>query len=338
MSTIASNATAGPATQPRMRGASFRAWARSYFASDARRTLVSALGLLWLLDGALQFQTFMYSGGFVELLKEGAVAEPRWLEGSIDWSVHLFQQAPAAWNTLFALTQVLIGLGLLHRRTVKPALALSFVWALVVWWIGEAFGFMLMEMTAASPLLGAPGAALLYGLVGAAVWPTRRPGGLLGVRGTRIAWATLWLLMAWLWLQFQNSGPQAISAQIRAEAPSGMGWLTSVQHWVASGVEGNGVWIGLLLALLSAAIGVSVALNWHPKPFLAAAIVLNLLYWVIGQGFGGIFEGGEGTDPNTGPLFVLLAMVLYALIPHRSDAAARSAQPRAPAAFAPGEA
>ena len=41
--------------------------------------------------------------------------------------------------------------------------------------------------------------------------------------------------------------------------------------------------------------------------------MLSLAYWVFGQGFGGIFQGGA-TDPNAGPLFVLLAYVLYTLV------------------------
>jgi hypothetical protein len=50
--------------------------------------------------------------------------------------------------------------------------------------------------------------------------------------------------------------------------------------------------------------------------------VLNLAYWVLGQGFGGIFQGGA-TDPNAGPLFVLLAYVLYTLIPYGEPVKAR---------------
>jgi len=40
--------------------------------------------------------------------------------------------------------------------------------------------------------------------------------------------------------------------------------------------------------------------------------VLSLSYWVLGQGFGGILTG-TATDPNSGPLFVLLAAILYPL-------------------------
>ena len=267
----------------------------------------------------------MYSKGFVQMLTGNAAGQPLWLERSITWSAHIVGHNPTFWNTLFALTQVLIGLGLLYRPTVKPALALSFAWAVIVWWFAEAFGMLFMMM--ASPLTGAPGAALLYGIIGLIVWPTQRPGGLLGVRGARTAWAVLWILMAWLWLEAQSSTPGSITDAIKA-APSGMGWLSSVQHTVASAAQGNGLPIALVLALLSAAIGVAVAMNWHPKPFLALAVALNLVYWVIGQGFGGIFTG-SGTDPNSGLLFILLAYALYSLIPARGPVTRRSRVPRA---------
>jgi hypothetical protein len=301
---------------PRAGGSSTARRLRAYFASDARRAILSALGLIWLLDGALQLQPYMYSNGFLETVRDGAAGQPLWLESSIKWSVNIAKQDLTAWNTLFALTQIMIGLGLLYRPTVKPALVLSFAWALVVWWFAEAFGMLFMMM--AGPLTGAPGAVLLYVLIGLAVWPARRTGGLLGVRGTRIAWAALWLSMAWLWLEPQNSSPGAIAASIKA-APSGMGWLGSLQHSAATAVNGDGLPIALVLALLSAGIGVAVAANWRAKPFLIAAIALNLLYWVLGQGFGGVLTG-TGTDPNAAPLFILFACVLYSLIKREGPA------------------
>ena len=77
----------------------------------------------------------------------------------------------------------------------------------------------------ASALTGAPGAVLLYALIGAMVWPNGRPGGLFGVRGARAVWAGLWLVMAWLWL-VEAGGANGITNAINA-APSGMSWLSS---------------------------------------------------------------------------------------------------------------
>lgn len=291
-------------------GASALARARAYFASDSTRTIQTVLGLIWLLDGGLQFQSFMYSHGFIEMLTGMTAGQPGWIADSVNWGAHTAAHHLTVYNTLFALVQVFIGLGLLWKRTVKPALVVSFIWALCVWWFGEAFGMMFMTM--ASPLTGAPGAVLLYALIGAIVWPGPRPGGLLGVRGARIAWAALWLVMAWLWLETPSSSANAVSGAIKA-APSGMSWLSTLQEWAANGAHGNGLPIALVLAGASAAIGIAVAANWHAKPFLALAIVLNLIYWLLGQGLGGIAEGGA-TDPNAGLLFIVLALTVGSLV------------------------
>ncbi|MGH3266535.1 MAG: hypothetical protein ACRDNS_31605 [Trebonia sp.] len=284
---------------------------RAYFFSDPRRSAQTVLGLLWLLDAGLQFQSFMYSKGFTDSLVSMATGQPGWLADSVRWTAQIAARDLSVYNTLFALTQVALGIGLLHRGSARLALAGSLVWVLIVWWFGEAFGMLFMSM--ASPLTGAPGAVMLYAIVGLAVWPGDRPGGLLGVRGTRLAWAALWVVMAWLWLEAPSSSANAVSNAIET-APSGMSWLSTVQIWAADATKGAGLPIALVLAAASLAVGVAVAANWRPRSFLVLAVVLNLAYWVFGQGLGGIFAGGA-TDPNTAPLFVLLAYVLYGLAP-----------------------
>lgn len=293
------------------RGGDGLAAVRAYFASDSRRAIQSVLGLIWLLDGGLQFQSFMYSSGFPQMLTGMEAGQPHWVSSSIAWAVRIANGNLGVWNTLFALTQLAIGLGLLYRPTVKLALAGSFAWALIVWWFGEAFGMLFAN--AANPLTGAPGAVLLYGLIGLIVWPNDRPGGLLGVRGTKLAWAIVWGVMAWLWLLAPNSSANATHDAI-ANAPSGMSWLNSVLSTTARATRDNGLFIAVVLAAVSIAIGVAVGIDWQPRTFLWLAIYLNLAYWVLGQGFGGMFAGGA-TDPNSGPLFVLFACALFTALP-----------------------
>ena len=297
-------------------GESAGARVKTYFFSDSRRSIQTVLGLIWVLVGALQFQSFMYGKGFVQMLQGMTAGQPGWVADSVNQGAATMQSHQAIFNTGAALIQVAIGFGILYRRTTKPAIAVSFAWALVVWWFGEAFGMLFMNM--AMPLTGAPGAVLLYALIGAIVWPNDRPGGLLGVRGARIAWAALWLVMAWLWLLAPSSSANAIHNAINA-APSGMSWLSSTQDGFASITNGNGLIFALVLSALSAVIGVAVALNWRAKQFLVLAAVLNLIYWVVGQGFGGIFAGGA-TDPNAGLLFIVLAYTLYTLVPFHVSA------------------
>ncbi|MGO9789583.1 MAG: hypothetical protein ACLP8S_08765 [Solirubrobacteraceae bacterium] len=292
-------------------GASGSARVRAYFFSDSRRSVQTVLGLIWLLVGGLQFQSFMYGKGFIQMLSGMAAGQPGWVSSSVNWGATTMQSHQAVFNSLAALIQVAIGFGILYKRTTKPAIVVSFAWALCVWWFGEAFGMLFMNM--AMPLTGAPGAVLLYALIGAIVWPNERPGGLLGVRGARTAWAAMWLVMAWLWLLAPSSSANAIHNAINA-APSGMSWLSSVQNGFASVTKGNGLVFAIVLSALSAAIGIAVAVNWRAKEFLVVAAVLSLIFWVVGQGFGGIFAGGA-TDPNAGLLFIVLSYTLYTLVP-----------------------
>lgn len=46
------------------------------------------------------------------------------------------------------------------------------------------------------------------------------------------------------------------------------------------------------------------------RPALVAGVALSLVFWVLGQNFGGILAG-NATDPGAGPLYVLLASTLY---------------------------
>lgn len=292
-------------------GAAPITWARHHLLADSQRLIQIALGLLWLSDGALQFQSYMYGRAFITTLKADALGQPSWVGDSLSWAANTMQSHQVLLNTSFALIQVAVGVGLLHRRTVKPALAASFIWSLIVWWFGEGFGMIFMGMS--NPLEGAPGAAVLYLLLGLTIWPARRPGGLLGVRGTRLAWGALWLVLTWIWLGPAGTNANAVSQSING-APSGIGALTSIQVWLARATAGHGLLIGLAFAAASAAIGIGVMRNRCTRALLGLSIAINVVFWIVGQGFGGVFTGGA-TDPNSAPLLVLFACAMYALVP-----------------------
>ena len=101
-----------------------------------------------------------------------------------------------------------------------------------------------------------------------------------------------------------------------------MSWLSTVQDWFANAAKGNGLVIAVVLAAISAAIGLAVAVNWQPEAVPRAAIVLEprSTGW-SGRASAASFQGGA-TDPNAGLLFVLLACAMYALVPYEQPAAA----------------
>ena len=119
----------------------------------AQRKLQIALGLIWLIDGALQLQPFMFRRAFVtQIIAPNETGQPGLVAAPIKLAAHLIEPRIALFN-LFAVTiQVLIGIGLIYRPTVKAALLTSFGWALGVWWIGEGLGGLFTGT--ASPLTG----------------------------------------------------------------------------------------------------------------------------------------------------------------------------------------
>jgi hypothetical protein len=282
------------------------------------RGIQIALGLIWLLAGALQFQSFMYTHGFVSEVF-GPAAEKQWsiVGGPMKTIDSFYGHDLTLWNTLAAGIQCAIGLGLiLSRKTVKPALLASFGWALAVWWFGEGFGG-LTSNTLPSPLMGAPGAVILYAVVGLLVYPTgkqegRSPAdtGPLGDRGGLIAWSALWALAAGLWLVNVNRAREATHEMVEGMARASPHWLAKVQDSLGSHTQGHGTAIAVVLAgvSLAVAIGVWTPLRW---PALAVGVVVSLAYWLLGQSLGGPFWIGNATDVNAGPLFVLLAVALF---------------------------
>jgi hypothetical protein len=294
------------------------------------RGIQIALGVVWLLDGLFQFKSFMYTHGIVSEVFAPA-AEKQWsiVGGPMKTFDNFYGHDLTLWNTLSGEIQVAIGLGLiLSRKTVKPALLVSFAWALVVWWFGEGFGG-LTSTTLPSPLMGAPGAVILYAIIGLLVYPTGRHEGRspadLGPRGDRgglWAWSGLWALSAGLWLVNVNRASGATHEMIKAMAAASPHWLAKLQSSIGGHTQGHGTTIAVVLAILSVAVAIGV---WTPLrwPALAIGIVLSLAYWVLGQDLGGPFWAEGATDFNSGPLFVLLAVALFPVAQLRGEAVPR---------------
>lgn len=287
------------------------------------RTLRIALGLIWIVDAALQCQPVMFSRAFVtDIIVPNASGQPGFVAAPIHLIARLIEPRVALFNAFAIAIQLLIGLGLMRRSTVRPALLVSFGWALGVWWFGEGLGGLLAGT--AAPLTGAPGPVLLYVLAGLIVWPRAGapagrpvPTGSGARRAARWAWAVLWLGSAALWLLPANRAAGAVHDQI-AGAPAGAGWLSSLESALAAAAAGHGLVIAIAAACLSAFIGLAVLLDRATRPALALAVLVAVFYFVAGQGVGGILTG-SGTDPGSGPLLILLAAALWLGAPGASS-------------------
>jgi hypothetical protein len=135
-----------------------------------RRQLQISLGVLWLLDGLLQAQPFMFTKGFAtQVMDPAGQGQPGFVSVPVHWVSTVIAAHPAAWNLPFAAIQLLLGIGLLVPRTARVALAASIAWALGVWYFGEGLSGLASGHAALSA--GAPGSAFLMAILAAAAWP-----------------------------------------------------------------------------------------------------------------------------------------------------------------------
>jgi len=295
----------------RWQPAGWSAGAESGVASYRRRLQI-CLGVLWLIDAALQLQPFMFGPFFVtQIIQPVAAGNPAIVARSIIWASRLMLQHEPLYNALFATIQLAIAVGILIPRTCKPALVLSLAWALSVWWFGEGLGGI---FTGASPLAGEPGGVLLYALIALLLYPARETDRSdlaspatswpLGHVGAKLVWLTIWLNFSYFLLLPDNRSADAI-AQAFSVTDGQPGWITALMDRAAALANGRGLEISIALAALCAFAAAGVL---HPrlmKPALVVAGVLSLVLWTA-EGFGGALTG-QGTDPNTGPLLLLLA-------------------------------
>ena len=284
---------------------------------DVRRALQLGLAAIWLLDGLLQYQPFMYTKAFAQLLGGTADGNPSVIARPITWDATLVGHHLVLINTIFATVQLLLGLGIAFRPTVRVALAASIAWSVGVWWFGEGLGGVLSG--SADPLNGAPGAAIIYALIAVLLWPADRPGApapfvaarAVGVHVAKALWIVFWLSQAYFVLTPDNRAPQAANGMIATMNSGEPGWLAALMRGAASLVANQGLATSIAFAVAFVLIAVGVYLPAAAaKATLVLAIVVAAVIWVFVEAFGGILASGA-TDPNSGLLLALLALAYW---------------------------
>ena len=274
--------------------------------------LCTVLGVLWFLDGLLQLQPYMLGPGFFgDLIGMANMGLPHPVE-SLDFRLTAVLSAhPLPWDVLFAVTQLAIGGGIVARRTRRLALAASVPWGLAVWVVGEGFGGLFMPGT--SMLNGAPGPVLLYVVAAVLLLSAgSRSAGGDPRRGSRapLAWAVLWIGTALLELAPANHAPAVPAAEIGDGAGGQPPPLGAFDHLLATAIGRHGLGFALVAAGVQTAVGVLALRAASRRPALVAGGAVATVYWLAGQGMGGLFTG-RATDPGAGPLWVLLAVTMW---------------------------
>jgi hypothetical protein len=275
-----------------------------------RRQLQLGLAVLWLLDGALQCQRYMFTKAFGRDVIAGAGAgQPSWVAHPTHWAGHLVVTHPVLTNSAFLAVQLGLGTALLWHRTVRLALFGSVVWGLLVWWLGEGAGGL---TTGETLLTGAPGAALLYAVVAVTAWPDRA--GSSDVRPSLVAvpaWIGLWVMGAGMQLAAGNNSGDALAGNFDDAGMDAAGWIRTIDTHLAH------QHISDLVVATVIAMQVLIAF-WALIPGRARqasaslGISVGLAAWLLMQGLGDLTTG-QSTDPNTGPLIVLMGLAVLGL-------------------------
>jgi hypothetical protein len=287
---------------------------------DRQRTYQLVLATVWLFDAILQLQPFMFTrgaNGFSGMLNGLAPGNPSWIARTITWNGSNVYHQPILTNTVFAGIQFLIAFGLIHKRTLKPALVLSIVWSLGVWWFGEGLGGIFSG--GATPFGGGPGGVLFYAVAAVLLWPSEGSDSpfvaarTVGVTAARTIWAVMWLLLALLCLVGSGRSPQALHDLVAGLNSGQPGWLAHIDRATESLFLHHGTTMAVLLSLVCVVVAVGVFLppritQWS----VVLAVVAFALIWVAVQNFGGILAGGA-TDPNSGLPVILIALLYWPL-------------------------
>jgi len=287
---------------------------------DLQGTCRLILATAWLLDAVLEIQPFMFRrgpNGFSGMLYGTAVGNPSWIAHTITWNASIVDHHPVLTNALFATVQFCIGFGLAWRRTIKGALVLSVAWSVAVWWFGEGLGAILHG--GATPFGGGPGGVLFYALLAVLLWPV--PGNdepfvaarAVGGVGARAIWVFVWMSLAVLSVVGSGRSPKALRDLV-ADVESGEpGWIAHLDRFTESFMLHHGTATAVSFAIFCAAVAVGIHLpTWGVRVLLGLVILVFAGIWVTIQNFGGVLTG-LATDPNSGPLVILLALMYWPL-------------------------
>jgi cytochrome oxidase Cu insertion factor (SCO1/SenC/PrrC family) len=298
----------------------------------ARKILRTFFGLLWILDGVLQYQPQMPLGFADGVLRGGAESSPLWVRNLVDSAASIWDRQPIVLATAVIWVQIGLGIWLLvARRGVASRLAgaASAVWALLIW-VVSGFGGILAA--GASLVIGQPGASILYAGAGVlltlplAVWQRDR---LLVVArrvlgGFLIAMSVLQAFPGrGMWSGFAHG--EAVNPISLMAADMASVKQPALTEWAVRSFGDLTAHAPLLVnGFFVVAFGLTGAFLFsNSERRLRQARVLGgvtaVIAWVFVENLG--LFGGLSTDPNTMvPLFgLLIALTVPATAPSKTE-------------------
>ncbi|HLI43935.1 MAG TPA: hypothetical protein VKU92_05640 [Acidimicrobiales bacterium] len=282
-----------------------------------QRGLQLALAAIWLVDAVLQAQPYMFSHSFAaSTLAGSATGSPVLIATAVGDLARIVAAHPLLWNELFAGTQLLIGVLIARRSSVRLGLGLSALWGLGVWALGESFGSVLTA--GATPVTGAPGPALLYVVASLLLWPVPATGlakrawwqGERSRRAVGVALTSLLAVESWP----SPARASSIVSMLRGMSASQPSPIAHFDRYAAALFAHHGeLLLGVATAVLFACSLAVLRGGRVTRPALVALLGLAGALLLL-QDFGGV-ASGTATDVGTGPILALVALCLWPVRP-----------------------
>ncbi|MBV9257717.1 MAG: hypothetical protein JO215_06835 [Ktedonobacteraceae bacterium] len=282
----------------------------------SQKRLRQLLGVLWLIDGLLQLQPLMFTMNMVNGVMVPTVSnQPAPIAASLKWIIAVTTHNLVLINLLIAGVQIAIGILLISGLWVRGTIIASIVWALIVWYGGEGMSMLLTGQ--ASILTGAPGAVLLYPLLGLLVYPRKedQEQGLIPRSAFRWILAGFWFFSALLQLQpywwQQGQISQAIGGMVGQGGLNGF-LVDPLLQRLSDVTAHSEVLLNSILIVVCLALGLALVVveEKQLRPVLIASIIVSFVIWWAAEGFGMIFTG-MATDFNSGLLLVVMALACW---------------------------
>jgi cytochrome oxidase Cu insertion factor (SCO1/SenC/PrrC family) len=292
----------------------------------ARTYLRWGFGVIWLVDGILQFQVSMPLGLAHDVVAPLTANTPSWLHALMNQGIFLWNTHPINLAVGVAWLQVGIGLVLLVSNGITGRVAglVSALWAALVWLIGNGAGGIFV--TGASFLFGWPGATFFYAIAG--VWLFVRPEifqrwfSIVTLRVLAAIVALAALLQILPSTEFWHGGnTNALTAMTsymtKIAQPHWLAWISRGVGRIA-GTLGGGFNVAVVLWLGACAVGLwfapRKAWRWPVWTLVAGC----LFFWITSEDTS--LFGGLSTDFNS---LLPLAVLAWCASPTLRDAPAR---------------
>ena len=275
-----------------------------------RGFLRSALGCMWILDGALQAQPAMAGNFATQVIAPLDHSQPWWLQDLIRWEAYLWQDHAVVFDVATILIQIGLGITILAGKDTivgRIGLWISLGWTLAVWVGGEALGRLFAPGT--SELFGAPGPVLIYAaaamllLLPVRTWKDGEvPMFIRSGLGVVLLFGAV--LQAIPFEGFWDSHVLSSMFSAMAETPQPAFLSAPIAFISRSAAAYPDLWNVGIIAVMTF-LGVGLISGHAIRAWSWATGLWLVMVWWLSQDFG--FLGGVGTDPNLNlPLLTLL--------------------------------